>query len=461
MLSHASDVAVWGYRPLGHHLTNVLLHSVNAAWVFLLGLALLRARRPAVIGMAFAALLFAVHPLRAESVSWISDRKDLLCVFFLLPAVAAYLRYASARESGYAARWYAASFALFALAALSKLIAVMTPFLLLLLDWLWLYRPRTSRARLLLEKVPFFLVSLILAIVSAGLSPAGKKAYAVAHLTGAETWLYPFHSLTFSLVKTLLPIHLGPIYPRVGFAWEVLGLAVFLTITGICAWQARRGRNGVLLAWLAYLLLLIPNVAGLSSGMQPVADRYSYLSTISLFLLLGGFIASAWEKGSVRRRLAIGVAFGALVVILAGLSVTQIPRWKSSITLWESAIAGAPAQRDYADAYLNLGAAYAESHRPADARRILERAREIDPSNAEVLYNLGVLVYLNGDRERAVRLFQDATRADPRHAKAFFNLAIILDELGRDAEAVSAMRQAARLGSRDAQDALTSRGFSW
>ena len=158
MLSHAADVAMWGMKPRGHHLTNVLLHTANAVWVLFLGLALIASRRgtrarpgapgpatrhevAAAIGMSVAAVLFSVHPLRAESVSWVSDRKDLLCAFVFLPGVLAYLQHASRRGTSGARPWYVASFVLFLLASLSKLIATMFPAVLLLLDWLWLERP--------------------------------------------------------------------------------------------------------------------------------------------------------------------------------------------------------------------------------------------------------------------------------------------------------------------------------
>jgi tetratricopeptide (TPR) repeat protein len=485
ILSHAVDVALWGLKPRGHHLTNVLLHAANAVWVFLLGLALLRrapgrgddapagrgktARPvgandlPLVIGAFVAAVLFAVHPLRAESVSWISDRKDLLCAFFFLPAVAAYVTYASRRSRPEGRPWYLASFVLFLLAVLSKSIAVVFPALALLLDWLWI-RERTVRpARLVLEKVPFLLVSLVLAALSLAMSPDGngKRAYAIADLTRLEMVLFPFYSLTFSLYKTLLPIHLQPIYPRVGLGWMVAGLVVVLALTALCVFQAKRGRKAMLLAWLSYLLLLVPNVAGLSSGMQPVADRYSYLSTIGLYILVGAAVAWGWEKGSGKGRLALAVCSAALLLVFARATVSQAAHWKSSTSLWEHVIASAPPKRDYVDAYLNLGTAYAEERRPIEAREILERALAIDPANAEVLYNLGILSYMEGNAPKALEFFRHATRADPRHERAFYNLAIVSDELRRDEEAIAAMIQAARLGNPDAQDALRSRGIPW
>ena len=481
LLSHAVDVALWGMNPSGHHLTNVLLHSANAVWVLVLGLRLLQSPRgpssrsgrapapasdspsPALVGMSIAAILFAIHPLRAESVSWVSDRKDLLCTFFFLPGVIAYMKYSSLRGTPPAKRWYLGSFLLFVLAVLSKSIAVTFPVLLLLLDWL---RPGregrpASHFALIREKTPFLLISLALAVLSFAMSPDGKRAYAVAHLSGLEALLFPLYSLSFSIYKTLLPTHLSPIYPRVGLEWMIAGLAFVAATTGACIFYATRGRKTVLLAWLTYLLLLVPNVAGLSSGMQPVADRYSYLPTISLFLLLGAGISFALERAGGRRSIAVGTSFGALAMILAGLTATQVSHWRSSISLWGYVVAKFPPRPDYSDAYINLGVSYAQEQRPQEARKILERAVEIDPTNAEAFYNLGVISYSEGNRERAVELYRRATEADPHHVKSFYNLALTLDELGMNDQAIAAMVHAARLGFTVAQDQLRSRGIPW
>jgi protein O-mannosyl-transferase len=464
LLSHALDVALWGMSPGGHHLTNVLLHSANAVWVFLLGLRLLRAPRPsALVGMSVAAILFAIHPLRAESVSWVSDRKDLLCAFFFLPGVLAYMKYSSLRGTEPARRWYLASLVLFVLAVLSKSVAVAFPALLLLIDWLG-PAPREHRPSLfalIREKAPFLLLSLALTLFSFSLSPEGKKAYAVAHLSGLETLLFPLCSLSFSIYKTLLPIHLSPMYPRVGLGWMFAALILVVVVTGICVFLATRGRKGALLAWLAYLLLLIPTVGGLSSGVQPVADRYSYLSTISLFLFLGAGISAALERTEGGRRIAVVALCGAVAVILANLTMTQASVWKSSTTLWGYVVANFPPKRDYSDAYLNLGVSYAQEKRPREARTILEKAAEIDPTNAEAFYNLGVISYSEGDREGAVELYRKATSVDPHHAKAFYNLAVSLDELGRNDQAIAAMVRAARLGLPAAQEQLDSHGIPW
>lgn len=469
LLSHAADVLAWGMNPQRHHLTNVVLHGANAVWILILGVRLLSFTRRAastvptrnpgstILGMGLAAVLFAVHPLRAETVSWISDRKDLLCAFFSLPAAMAYLVYSERRGAGRSRRWLAVSFLLFVLAVLSKATAVVFPIVLLLLDWL-LGRKDNGR---FLEKAPFVIVGAIVGAVTLAWSPHSAPAYAAANLTRVEGLLFPFYCLSFPLYKTLAPFHLGPIYPRVGLEWMIAGLAVVAAATTAGTLLAGKGRRGPLVALLVYLLFLIPNVTGLASGAQPVADRYSYLSTISLYLLLGAGIVAAWDRGGRARRATIALGAGLLAIVLAGVTIPQAARWQSSISLWESVVAKSPAKRDYADAYLNLGVAYEEAGRRVEALGVLGKAVALDPENPKILHNLGMISYHGGRLQEALDYFRRACDVDPRPAMAYFNRALVSEQLGLYDEALASMVRAARLGSQDAQGALNSRGIPW
>ena len=467
LLSHLLDARLWGMNPQGHHLSNVLLHAANSIWILVLGAFLLRGEsraaprdpRGALFGMTIAAILFAVHPLRAESVSWVSDRKDLLCAFFFIPGVVAYLH--ATREGGRSRPlWLLASFLLFVLAVLSKAVAVAFPLVLLLLDWI---RGRKS-GMALLEKVPFLLVSLVITSLSlTSTRGATKLAYILSSLAGAKAFLFPFYVLvlSFPLLKSLAPVNLAPIYPRVGLEWTIAGFVIVTLITTICVVAARKGTKAPLAAWIAYIAIVVPNVMGLSSGMQPLADRYSYLSTIPLYLLLGAGLSSIWEKAGSRRRLALAVASGGVAAVLISVTARQSSTWRSSTSLWEPVVASHPVRREYTDAYLNLGAAYVRAGRHDEAAEILGKAAAVAPENAEVHYNLGIVSYLRNDPASALACLRKATALDPRHAKGYFYRAIIAAEMGLDEESVAAMVQAARLGSKDAREALGSHGMSW
>jgi tetratricopeptide (TPR) repeat protein len=168
-----------------------------------------------------------------------------------------------------------------------------------------------------------------------------------------------------------------------------------------------------------------------------------------------------WERGRAWQRPAVLAGAAILAILLATSALAQAARWKSSISLWESVIRSAPANRDYVDAYLNLGVAYSDARRPAEALRTLERAAAVDSSNADVLWNLAMLTYAGGDRKLAADRFRAVLRVSPRHSNAWYNYALVLDQLGRHEEAVPAMIQAARLGSKEAREALAGMGLTW
>ena len=468
--SYALDVFAWGAGPHGHHLVNVLLHAANAAWIVYLGIALsawgrasrasARSTEPsggqaaALWGLGAAALLWAVHPLRAESVAWISDRKDLLCAFFLLPATIAYIAAQGAPRRG---PWLSVSFLFFLLATLSKANAVVFPVVLLLLDWLngrrgW---------RLLVEKIPFFVLAAAVAAVTLAMTPHTRPTTTVAQLTGVTRALLPFHSLAYALFQTAAPVRLSPIYPSARLGWSLAALAVLAAITLLAIARARRGRKGLLAAWLAYLVVLAPNVIGVGSGLQPVADRYSYLATIPLFVLGGIGIAVAWERASAWRRAALGAILACVLVLLGALAARQAGLWRSSQSLWEYVIREFPPTADYVDAYVNLSAAYDRDGKRAEARRVLERAAAIDPRSAKVQYNLGIVSYFLGDRTRALACLRRATELDSTDAMAFYNRALMSGEAGYVEESVASMTRAARMGLKDAQEALHNRGMTW
>lgn len=475
LLSHAVDVAIWGMNPAGHHLTNVLLHSFNAGWLVILGLMILRTHgTPAksesmhpvrysvheISAVAGAALLFCLHPLRIESVAWVSDRKDLLCAFFVLPSVIAYYKYAS---SGRSRSWYVLSLVLFTLGVLSKPVAVGLPLVLLMIDWT-LARTEESKPGwriLLAEKIPFFAVSAVLAFASLQVSPDAKRASSIAQLDTIGSILFPFHALSFYLTRLIDPTGLLPIYSSAGTLSLVAGLVIVLGLTAVCLRLGGQWRRVALLVWTAYIIFLAPTIAGLSSGMQPVADRYAYLPTVSLFLALGvGFTFVLKHHYGPVRILATTTA-AVLLVLWGMMTMSGLNRWSSSVALWSYTVENTPRTLEYVDAQINLGTAYAEEQRYEDAKKAFEDVLRVDPRNADAFYNLGVILYVMGQEKSSRDYFVEATKADPASAKAFLNLAIVLARLEEDDQAVIAMRRAAQLGSAQAREALRERGMSW
>ncbi len=474
MISHAIDYSLFGLTPRGHHLTNVVLHSINGGWVLLLGLLLVRSRRAnagerveqgnegvLLAGMALAALAYALHPLRAESVAWVSDRKDLLCVFFLLPSTIAYILALGRQDTGKGRTWLLVSFLLFVFALLSKPVVIGFPLVLLTLDW-YLSRGPEWRERwksYLAGKGWFFAASVVVGIVLLTISSGGKRAYVVEQLDGLEVILFPFYSFMFYLWKTILPTSLSPIYPAIDAEPLVAGLVVIVGVTAGCIWMARKGKNAPLASWIVYVIFLLPTVIGLSSGMQPIADRFSYLSTIGFFLVLGGLV-SGFLAGSNGARRIIGVLL--LIVLVTGLgwaAMSQSSLWRSSETLWRYVVGGFPARKDYIDAYVNLGAVYADRMELPEAEGVLTTAVKIDSMNADAFYNLGHVLYLRGEWEKAAGYFERTTTIDSGYVRAYYNYAVVTSQLGRDSVAIPAMRRAARLGMQEAVEALRQSGI--
>jgi len=347
LLSHLLDVELFGISPAGHHLTNVLLHAINAVLLFLW----LDSATGAVGRSFFVAALFAVHPLHVESVAWVSARKDLLSTLFGLLALRAYAGYVRQPRLGN----YLAVAGWFVLSLLSKSMLVTLPFLLLLLDW-WplgrlrppskpagLARPalaRLSRRRLVLEKVPLF----ALAALSSGVAFFTQQQWGATVTT--RYYAFPARAANALvaygsyLLKTVWPAKLAVFYPHLGPSiprWQWIAAAAVLAALTALALAKRRGHPALLTGWFWYLGTLVPVIGLLQVGSQAMADRYTYLPLVGVFLL------AAWELPRSTTRIGPAAsrpwaAAGACaVVVLAVLSWAQVRVWKNNLTLFAHA----------------------------------------------------------------------------------------------------------------------------
>jgi Tfp pilus assembly protein PilF len=527
LLSHALDYSLWGLDPRGHHLTSVLIHAANSVWVFLLALAVLRFARlraegglsggprllldagdlPSVAGAVLAALFFSVHPLRAESVAWVSDRKDLLCAFFLFPAFLSYLFFSTARGTPAGRHWYRLSLLLQLCALLSKAAALMFPLVLVAFDLFLCGRVawKEQRRTLLRDKLPYFVLSGTVGLIGMASVPAKSVNFLAADLTLLQKVFLPFHSIMFPLAKFLWPINLGPVYDYPGSSLTmILALVLFLLVTGFCIVLFKLDHPAWLASWMYYLIMSVPTALFFASGIQPIADRYTYVSTVSFFILFGGVFAGVLSSVSVgrwKRMLRFLVAIGAVVwlVALAVLSRTQVSIWKDPMTLWSRGVQVAPGspfaynnlaeaqiragfvddavvsfliatelKPDYADGYNNLGVSNLMKGEYREGIRWLNRARELfeaetepDPSLADVYCNLGYAHQTLGEDSLALEMFSRTLGVYSGHAKAHYYIGMIFERQGRTGEAMAALEEAARLGYREARVALEERGVPW
>ncbi len=486
-MTFGADYLLWGMNPVGYHLTNLLLHTANAAVFYFVALRLLRLVTTGVeevtlrLGAGAAALFFAVHPLRAESVAWVTERRDVLSGLFFLLTILAYLK-ASELEGAQRLRFLAGSVVCYVLALTSKSIVMTLPIVLILLDiyplrrlggrWQDWIAPQARRVWV--EKIPYVLLA------SAG---AGMALYSVSgHLTPLEWYPLParfamaLYSLWFYVWKTVFPLGLSPMYElpaRVNpldlpFLLSAIGVGV---ITGGLFLMRRRWPAG-LAVWIYYGAILAP-VSGIPHvGYQLVHERYSYLSCLGWALLLGfgvcaGIRARAGGAlGPTVSRLAAGaVAFW--LIGLGALTWQQVQVWRDTETLWRYALEFDPncsichtnlgvfldtqgftalaighleralaLRPDRVVPHRGLGVALLHAGRPAEAIGHFQRVLEQDPDDVDILTNLGFALIQRGTPGLAIEHLQRALALKPDRVRTHGYLGVALLHAGRPAEAV-------------------------
>ena len=487
------DYVLWGMNPFGYHLTNNLLHSIHAALVFLVALRLLqlsqgtprtgagraekgrkaegatvpgpasssspfRAFRSSetnvLLAAAAGALFFGLHPLRVESVAWLTERRDLVGALFLSLTVLAYLRGVDpGRAPRSRRRWLGASVVLYLLSMMGKVSGMPLPAVLLALDWYPLrrlpgsadgaggIRPLLSRWRpLVIEKLPLFAVAFGFALV-ATIGQAGQD------------WIYPlsmhgmparimeaFYGLAFYLWKTLAPHGLLPIYelrfPMDPWQPRLVAAAIVVTLSAAAIAALRRRLPGLLVASLAYAAFLAPVLGLVQNGPQLVADRYSYLAMLGFSILAGGAWMRVLRSSS---RVAAPIAVLASFAILASFSALawrQCRVWRDPTTLWQYVLAQAP---DTAMALNSEGGRLLNEQKPAAALPLVQRAVELAPYNLSAQHNLRTIYAALGRMDDFRRLLEAGSQSpEPLHAAEFqFHLGYLAFEQGRLDDAIA------------------------
>ena len=456
-LSFAIDHAVAGLAPRTFHATNLALHGVNAGLFCVVARRLLRPAlaprggEPAVEAAAFAAaLLFAAHPLRTETVAWVSDRRDLLCATFVLLTVWAHLR--GLAIEGHAARlWRLGSLVAFAAALASKGAAVALPAVLLLLDGYPLGRVATlGWRRLAWEKAPYAALAaggaaLTAAAVHASAAVAGYEAYPLGAriaLAGYAFWVHPARFFWPAGLSPLyeLPAQVSPLAPRF-----LLPAAGALALTTLLLGLRRRWPAG-LAAWAASMLLLLPVSGLVLVGRHVAADRYTYLSGLGLSLLVAGGAVWAIAPRGPRIRGTAAVLGLTTLLGLGALAWQQTRAWRDSETLWRSAVAVDPG----CGACLNnlaraLMRPDAGPPRPAEAEAALRRAIAARPDQPAPYRNLGAVLVLEGRWTEAEVVFAEVLRRWPISADGPAGMAVARQGRGDTAGAVALLRLALAL----------------
>jgi protein O-mannosyl-transferase len=473
LLSYMLDSQLYGTKPWGYHLTNVVLHAATAVALFLV----LRKMTGDFLATALVALLFAVHPLRAEAVAWVGERKSPLSGLFFVLTIAAYVAFA--RRPFSLAR-YLLVMALFALGLLAKPTLVPTPFVLLLLDYWPLQRWRgagmgrwgdgemerwgdaqaktrrrgvqstedqpSSLVVLFLEKVPLLLLSVacsFTAVLSRGTYLATLKSVPISARIANVLVSYVVY-----LGQLFWPVELAAFYPRPDSvpAWQVAGAIVVLTAVSVAALvMAWRRQPAVLVGWLWYLVMLLPVIGVVPIGDHVRADRYTYLPDIGLCIALvwgvQGAVRQLWgDSPSVR-----WLARGAAIVFVAGIAACawqQTSYWRNSETLWTRALA---CTSNNLIACNNLGQALVDRGQVDDGLEQYRQALEIDPASAIVYCNIGDIFARREQWDAAAAQYREALKLSPDMPRVHYLLGKLASRTGRTDDAIAHFSDAVKI----------------
>ena len=430
--SHMIDYRLYGADAGGHHRTNLFLHILNALVLF----AVLRKITAARWRSALVAALFAVHPLHVETVAWISERKDVLSTLFGLLAIGAYAGWT--RKAGL---WrYATALVLFAASLASKPMLVTLPLLLLLIDY-WPLQ-RSLAPRLIVEKVPFLMLSALSSVLTVAAQRAGGAFSDMTVLPLSMRAANAAISYWRYIARMFWPKDLSIFYTYQSWTPGQIAAATIglIAVTWLVFAVKRRW---AVTGWLAYLGMLVPVIGLVQVGRQSMADRYTYLPLIGLFILL------AWgleELCAGRRRVKFAVVALAMIAVAASAVGTrkQVGYWKDSVTLFEHGLQVSP---ESLTLHNNLGIERSVMRQWDRAEHHFVRAREIEPNSPEAYFNLGRLLVGLGRTSEAIENLERAVEIHPERAASHFHLAIALRSTGRSKDIVRHFREAARLDS--------------
>ena len=487
-LSLMLDVEIYGQRAGGFHITNVIFHTINVLLLF----KVMRCLTGAAWRSAAVAALFAIHPLHVQSVVWITERKDVLSTLFWMLTLLAYAFYV--RQG--ARKWYLLTGAMMALGLMAKPMLVTLPCVLLLLDWWPLSRfkfPNTlqqvvlrdntteplrkhSFRSLVWEKIPLFGLSAISCVVTVLCQRSGMQT--LEALTWGERFANALVAYITYLIKFIWPTDLAVFYPYQGAPdlWKIMGALILLCTVAYAFKRLHRKHPFWVVGWLWYLGTLVPVIGILQVGAQSLADRYTYVPLIGIYILL------AWGSYDlvVDRPALVRFMYAIVPIILLGFAVRawqQTGYWKDSSSLFEHSLAVTQdnwlidinygvflekngefsrAETHFRNALrvapgnvlalTNLGLVLGQLQRPTEAASCLRKAITLDSSSAKAHNLLGVLLLQQGDVITAREHLKTAVLVAPKNGLAHYDLGVALDQQGELTEAVKHLRTALRLG---------------
>jgi tetratricopeptide (TPR) repeat protein len=443
-ISHMLDCQIYGLKPAGHHRTSLLLHAATAVVLLLV----LRWMTGRLWCSALVAAIFSLHPLRVESVAWVAERKDVLSGLFFMLTLAAYAGYV--RRPSW--RRYLPVLLLYAVGLTAKPMLVTLPLVLLLLDYWPLGRfacgngtvhPR-AWLPLLREKVPLFL----LAGVSGGVTIFAQRL--ALDMLEPVSWIWRTANALVCYVQYIVqmfyPVRLAVLYPHPGShlpRGQVAAALVAMMTISAAALVARRKYPYFLVGWLWYLIMLLPVIGLLQVGAQQMADRYTYLPQIGLYLAIVWGVRDLTLAWPCRRLLCAALA-AAVLAALVFCTWRQIGYWHNSETLWRHTLA---CTSNNALAHYNLGHYLGQQRRVDEEMDQYRAALRIRPNYTAAQYNLGVVLGSLGRTDEAIAQYEKTLQIDPHDIEAHCNLGASFYQKEKFAQAVAQWREALRLNS--------------
>jgi tetratricopeptide (TPR) repeat protein len=423
-LSLMLDCELFGVEPGPMHIVNVLFHIANTLLLFIV----FNRMTKALWQSAFIAALFALHPLHVESVAWIAERKDVLSTLFWLLTMLAYVRYVERSSAGR----YIVVLVLFAMGLLVKPMLVTLPFVLLLLDYWPLGRfpaPKFSIIKALLEKVPLIVLSTASSVITFVVQRAGGSVLSIHAINLSERISNAIVSYVSYISKMFWPVGLAILYPhpadRIPVAKALICAAILILITIICLYYARR-RKYLLVGWLWYLGTLVPVIGVVQVGSQAMADRYTYIPLIGLFLIIAFAGAELLKKISMGT-VAAGVIAGVILSACGITAAAQVRHWKDSLELFEHALDVTEnnylVENNYANVLSNLG-------RNEEALTHLVEALRFLPDSPEMHNNYGNILKKTGKFDQAIEQYEIALKLNPDFDLARYQIGVTLAAKG-------------------------------
>ncbi|WP_050785588.1 tetratricopeptide repeat protein [Pedosphaera parvula] len=452
-LSHMVDYQLYELKPAGHHATNLILHTAN---VLLLFWVLWRSTKN-VWPSAVVAALFAWHPLHVESVAWISERKDVLSAFFWLLTMWAYAEHVRGlKESGKKTMlFYGLSLMTFALGLLSKPMLVTLPFVLLLLDYWPLNRlsleSKSAWPRLMVEKVPFFLLAFADSVTTFLVQKKGGAVSSLESIALGERIANAFVSYLRYVGKMVWPENLSILYPHPHPAkWPILlVIASVVFVLGMSAAAVVWGRKQryLFVGWFWFLGTMVPVIGLVQVGIQAMADRYSYIPHIGLFIVLAWGVPEMLASWKQRMEVLVLTTTMALIACLA-LTLNQEKYWCDSVTLFTHATR--VTKNNYL-AYNNLGHWLDNQGKPDEALANYQKSIEINPNYDEAQNNIGYVLAKKGKPEEAIPYYFSSLRLNPNRAEVHNNLGNAYADLGKLDEAIREYQAALKINTNYAE----------